>query len=139
MGQSHNGKSRENDSQNDDDDGPSAVDKAMLRWNKIRRYAVLIARYFFKALSCCMCIKKFTRNRLQKRANEADAEERERIKAIQKDPELTFWERLVIYPDNPYKKVFDLVIAIAMLLDIIFSCYKLDFFDPGKRSPKKPY
>ena len=36
----------------------------------------------------------------------------------------SLWERMIIFPNNSYKKAFDLVVGISVIMDLILSCYK---------------
>ncbi len=38
--------------------------------------------------------------------------------------EPTIWERILLYPDNQYKRAFDLLIALLVFADIALSSYK---------------
>ena len=46
------------------------------------------------------------------------------MKNLQIEAEETIWEKLLIFPENSYKQSFDLLIAIGMILDLVFSTYK---------------
>ena len=50
------------------------------------------------------------------------------IKKATIEPEVRFWDRLIMLPDNPYKRAFDMLVAVVIVLDIIFSSYKYGTF-----------
>ncbi len=49
------------------------------------------------------------------------------MKAIEKGEKEPWWQRIVIEPDSENKKIFDLFISFACVLDILFSSYTYFF------------